>query len=79
MESKTNMPPKDQRESWDEIINNFNTTPGMNAQIVALLESSNSDIKRYAAKRIKELEAKNDELKRQLNILARASSTLGGK
>jgi len=45
------------RSTKDEINNNFNTTPGMNAQIVALLESSNSDIKRYAAKRIKELEA----------------------
>ena len=29
--------------------------------------------------RIKELETKNDELKRQLNILARASSILEGK
>ena len=62
---------------------NIKTLEKMSTAIyIAVEDSIANDISdgiKWAINRIKELETKNDELKRQLNILARASSILEGK
>jgi len=59
---------------------NIKTLEKMSTAIyIAVEDSIANDISdgiKWAINRIKELETKNDELKRQLNILARASSIL---